>query len=51
MRVEIFDRAFSLRGSNPDYILQLTKYVDSKMRTLADKNPTVDSTCLGVLAH
>jgi cell division protein ZapA (FtsZ GTPase activity inhibitor) len=30
VRVEIFDRAYNLRGSDPDYILKLAEYVDSR---------------------
>ncbi len=30
VRVEIFDQAYNLRGSDPDYILKLAGYVDAK---------------------
>ena len=32
VRVEIFDQAYNLRGSDPEYILKLAEYVDAKMR-------------------
>jgi len=32
VRVEIFDQVYNLRGSDPDYILKLAEYVDTKMR-------------------
>ena len=50
VRVEIFDQAYNLRGSDPDYILKLAEYVDSKMRSVAEQTRTVDSARLAVLA-
>lgn len=43
VRVEIFDQAYNLRGTNPEYILKLAEYVDGKMRAVADQTHTVDS--------
>src|SRR3954451_1259414 len=50
VRVEIFDQAYNLRGTDPDYILKLAEYVDSKMRAVAEQTHTVDSSRLAVLA-
>lgn len=50
VRVEIFDQAYNLRGSDPDYILKLAEYVDSKMRAVAEATNTVDTVRLAVLA-
>jgi cell division protein ZapA len=50
VRVEIFDQAYNLRGTDPDYILKLAEYVDSKMRAVAEQTHTVDSARLAVLA-
>lgn len=50
VRVEIFDQAYNLRGTDPDYILRLAEYVDSKMRAVAEQTHTVDSARLAVLA-
>jgi len=50
VRVEIFDQAYNLRGSDPDYILKLADYVDSKMRAVSEQTSTVDSVRLAVLA-
>jgi len=50
VRVEIFDQAYNLRGSDPDYILKLADYVDSKMRAVAEQTHTVDTARLAVLA-
>lgn len=50
VRVEIYDQAYNLRGSNADYICKLADYVDSKMRAVADQTSTVDSLRLAVLA-
>jgi len=50
VRVEIFDQAYNLRGIDPDYLLKLAEYVDSKMRAVAEQTHTVDSARLAVLA-
>jgi len=50
VRVEIFDQAYNLRGSDPDYIIKLAEFVDGKMRAVADATSTVDSLRLAVLA-
>src|SRR5207302_11505121 len=50
VRVEIFDQAYNLRGSDAEYILKLAEYVDSKMRAVAEQTHTVDSARLAVLA-
>jgi cell division protein ZapA len=50
IRVEIFDQAYNLRGTDPDYIFKLAEYVDSKMRAVAEQTSTVDSLRLAVLA-
>ena len=43
VRVEIFDQAYNLRGSDPEYILKLAEYVDSKMRAVAAATNTIDT--------
>ena len=50
VRVEIFDQAYNLRGSDPEYILQLAEYVDAKMRAVAEQTNTIDTVRLAVLA-
>src|SRR5947209_20204258 len=50
VRVEIFDQAYNLRGSDPDYILKLAEYVDAKMRAVAEATNTIDTVRLAVLA-
>ena len=50
VRVEIFDQAYNLRGTDPDYISKLAEYVDSKMRAVAEQTHTVDTARLAVLA-
>jgi cell division protein ZapA len=50
VRVEIFDQAYNLRGTDPDYILKLAEYVDGKMRAVAEQTHTVDTVRLAVLA-
>ena len=50
IRVEIYDQTYHLRGSDPDYVLKLAEYVDSKMHQVAAQTATVDSLRLAVLA-
>ena len=50
VRVEIFDQAYNLRGSDPEYILKLAGYVDTKMRAVSEQTHTVDTSRLAVLA-
>jgi cell division protein ZapA len=50
VRVEIFDQAYNLRGSDPEYISKLAEYVDAKMRAVASATNTIDTVRLAVLA-
>ena len=50
VRVEIYDQAYNLRGTDPEYIFKLAELVDSKMRAVASQAATVDSLRLAVLA-
>lgn len=50
IRVEIYDQAYNLRGSDAEYIQKLAEFVDSKMRAVAQQTATVDSLRLAVLA-
>jgi cell division protein ZapA len=50
VRAEIFDQGYNLRGSDPEYILKLAEYVDSKMRAVAQHTQTVDTSRVAVLA-
>jgi cell division protein ZapA len=50
VRVEIFDQAYNLRGTDPEHILKLADYVDSKMRAVASATNTIDTVRLAVLA-
>ena len=50
VRVEIFDQAYNLRGTDPEYIVKLAAYVDAKMRAIGEQTRTIDSGCLAVLA-
>jgi cell division protein ZapA len=50
VRVEIFDQAYNLRGTDPDHILKLAEYVDTKMRAVSQATHTVDTVRLAVLA-
>ena len=50
VRVEIYDQAYNLRGTDAEYINKLAEYVDTKMRTVAQQTQTVESLRLAVLA-
>ena len=50
VRVEIFDQAYNLRGTDPEYITKLAEYVDSKMRAVSEQTHTVDTARLAILA-
>jgi len=51
VQVKIFDQAYSLCGSDPDYILKLAEYVDSKMRDVAaGETDAADKFSLATLA-
>ncbi len=50
VRVDIFDQAYNLKGSDPEYIAKLAEYVDKKMRMVASQTSTIDSLRLAVLA-
>ena len=50
VRVEIFDQAYNLRGSDAEYIVKLAEYVDAKMRAVAEQTNTIDTVRLAVLA-
>jgi len=47
--VEIFGQTFKLHGGDPEYILDLARYVDEKMRFIAEKTHTADRERLAVL--
>jgi cell division protein ZapA len=50
IRVEIYDQAYNLRGTDAEHILKLAEYVDLKMRAVSEKTATVDSLRVAVLA-
>lgn len=50
VKVEIFEQAYSLRGTDAEYIGKLATYVDGKMRAVAEQTATIDSMRLAVLA-
>jgi len=50
VRVEIFDQGYNLRGTDPEHILKLAEYVDTKMRAVSQQTHAVDTARLAVLA-
>ena len=51
VKVEIFDHTYHLRGElDQEHADALAKYVDAKMRTIAEGTRTVDSVRVAVLA-
>jgi cell division protein ZapA len=51
IQVEIYGQTYSIRaGADPEYIRNIARYVDLKMREIASGTPTVDSMKIAVLA-
>lgn len=51
MKVEIYDQLYNVAGElDPDYLQQLAKYVDVRMRQVARGTGAVDSVKVAVLA-
>lgn len=49
--VEIFGSTYSVRGEgDPDYLLELARFVDSRMRDVAAQVSTVDPMKIAILA-
>jgi cell division protein ZapA len=48
--VDIYDQVYHLRGIDPEYIEQLARVVDTKMRAVSALGNTVDSLRVAVLA-
>jgi cell division protein ZapA len=51
IQVEIYGQQYQIKaGADPEYIQNVAKYVDLKMREIASSLPTVDSLKIAVLA-
>ena len=51
IRVDINDQQYTIRGDlDQEYMQKLAKYVDGKMRVIAERTRTVDSLRVAVLA-
>ena len=51
IKVEIYDQFYNLRGDlDEDYVKELARFIDEKMRTVAEATRTVDSMRVAVLA-
>ncbi len=51
IQVEIYGQSYQIRaGADPDYIKNIARYVDLKMREIGSSAPTVDSLKIAVLA-
>lgn len=49
--VEIFGQSYNVRGDgDPDYLLELARFVDSRMRDVAAQVATVDPAKIAILA-
>jgi cell division protein ZapA len=49
--VEIFGQTYNVRGEgDPDYLAELARFVDSRMREVAASVATVDATKIAILA-
>ena len=51
IRIEIYDQEYHVKGSlGPEYLEELAKYVDGKMRSIATRSHNADSLRVAVLA-
>ena len=51
IRVVIYDQEYYMRGDlNREYLEKLAKYLDGKMRSIAERTRTVDSLRVAILA-
>jgi cell division protein ZapA len=51
IQVEIYGQQYQIKaGADPEYIQNVARYVDMKMREIASSLPTVDSLKIAVLA-
>jgi len=51
IQVEIYGQNYQIRaGADPEYIQNIARYVDIRMREIASGTPTVDSLKIAVLA-
>jgi len=51
IRVVIYDQEYFMRGDlNQEYIQKLAKYLDTKMRSIAERTRTVDTLRVAMLA-
>jgi cell division protein ZapA len=51
IRVVIYDQEYFMRGDlNQEYIQRLAKYVDTRMRSIAERTRTVDTLRVAILA-
>jgi cell division protein ZapA len=51
MKVEIYDQVYNVAGDlDPEYVEQLAKYVDQRMRQIARGTGAIDSIKVAVLA-
>ena len=51
IRVVIYDQEYFMRGDlNEEYIQKLARYLDTKMRSIAERTQTVDTVRVAILA-
>jgi len=51
IRVVIYDQEYFMRGDlNQEYIQKLAKYLDTRMRSIAERTRTVDTLRVAILA-
>jgi len=51
VKVEIYDQTYQISGElDEEYVAELARYVDTKMREVAEASKTVDSLRVAVLA-
>ncbi len=51
IRVEIYDQEYHMKEAlDPEYIRKLARFLDAKMRSIAERTHTVDSLRVAILA-
>ena len=48
--VQIFNHSYDVRSSDPEYVQELARLLDRKMKEVAELTPTVDTLKVAILA-
>ena len=50
VKVTILGSEYAIKGADPDYIVKVARYVDSKMREITDQQSIASNTRVAILA-